>query len=145
MSKKPENKEIKLTLLAGKANPSPPVGPALGQHGLNIMEFCKAFNEKTASMEAGTPVPVVITVLEKRKFSFVVKLPPVSFWLKKAAKIKSGSALSKREKAIGSVTQAQCQEIAEKKLPDLNTTDVVAATKTVVGTAMSMGLTVTKG
>ena len=132
---------IKLQVAAGKANPSPPIGPALGQRGLNIMEFCKAFNAQTQSVEPGTPLPVVITVYADRTFSFVMKTPPNSYLLKKAAKITKGSSAPGRAGA-GSVTMAQVREIAEMKMKDLNAHDLDAAAKMIVGSALSMGLTV---
>ncbi len=132
---------IKLQVPAGAANPSPPIGPALGQRGLNIMEFCKAFNAKTAQMEKGTPIPVVITAYQDRSFTFEMKLPPVSYFLKKAANIQKGSGTTGRG-TIGSVTRAQLREIAEKKLPDLNATSVDAAVSMIEGSARSMGLEV---
>ena len=132
---------IKLQIPAGKANPSPPVGPALGQHGVNIMEFCKAFNAETQDTEAGLPIPVVITVYADRSFSFVKKTPPASILLKKAAKIDKGSGEPNREK-VGTVTDAQLAEIAEMKKDDLNAHDVEAAKKIIAGTARSMGLEV---
>lgn len=132
---------IKLQIAAGKANPSPPVGPALGQHGVNIMEFCKAFNAKTQGMEAGLPVPVVITVYADRSFTFIMKTPPASILLKKAAGIKSGSGRPNTEK-VGTVTRAQLEEIANTKEPDLNAGDLDAAVRIIAGTARSMGLNV---
>ncbi|WP_250656525.1 50S ribosomal protein L11 [Alkalimarinus coralli] len=132
---------IKLQVGAGKANPSPPVGPALGQHGVNIMEFCKAFNAKTQGMEAGLPVPVVITVYADRSFTFIMKTPPASILLKKAAGIKSGSGRPNTEK-VGTVTRAQLEEIATTKEPDLNSGDLDAAVRIIAGTARSMGLNV---
>ena len=132
---------IKLQIEAGKANPSPPVGPALGQRGLNIMEFCKAFNAKTQKMEPGTPIPVIITAYADRTFSFVTKLPPVSYYIKKAANVKSASKAPGREKA-GKITSAQVKEIAEKKMPDLNCHTVEAAMEMVAGQARSMGIEV---
>ena len=132
---------IKLQVPAGKANPSPPIGPALGQAGLNIMEFCKAFNAETQGMEQGMPIPVVITVYADRTFSFVTKTPPASFFLKKAAKLKKGSGTTGRE-VIGRVTMAQCREIAEQKMKDLNAADLDAAAQMIAGTAKSMGLEV---
>ena len=130
---------IKLQVAAGKANPSPPVGPALGQHGVNIMEFCKAFNAQTQSMEAGMPIPVVITVYNDRSFTFITKTPPASVLLKKAAGIKSGSGRPNTEK-VGTVNRAQLEEIATVKMPDLTASDMDAAVRTVAGTARSMGL-----
>ncbi len=132
---------IKLQVPAGKANPSPPIGPALGQRGLNIMEFCKAFNAQTQSMEPGTPLPVIITAYADRTFSFVMKLPPVSYLLKRAAGITKGASNVGRE-SCGKVTMAQVREIAEKKMKDLNANDVDAACMMVIGSAKSMGLEV---
>ena len=132
---------IKLQVPAGAANPSPPIGPALGQRGLNIMEFCKAFNAKTAQMEKGTPIPVVITAYQDRSFTFEMKLPPMSFFLKKAAKIQGGSKTPGRGSA-GTVTKAQIREIAEAKMPDLNCESVESAMAMVEGSARSMGLEV---
>jgi large subunit ribosomal protein L11 len=133
---------IKLQVPAGKANPSPPIGPALGQRGLNIMDFCKKFNAETQNVEVGTPLPVIITAFGDRTFTFIVKTPPVSFFLKKAANITSASKTPGRGATAGSVTVAQCREIAEKKMKDLNAHDLDAATKMVVGSARSMGLAV---
>ena len=132
---------IKLQVAAGKANPSPPVGPALGQHGVNIMEFCKAFNAQTQSMEAGMPVPVVITVYADRSFTFITKTPPAAVLLKKAAGLKSGSARPNTEK-VGTVTRAQLEEIATVKMEDLTAADMDAAVRTIAGSARSMGLNV---
>ena len=132
---------IKLQVPAGKANPSPPVGPALGQHGVNIMEFCKAFNAQTQSMEAGMPVPVVITVYADRSFTFITKTPPAAVLLKKAAGLKSGSARPNTEK-VGTVTRAQLEEIATVKMEDLTAADMDAAVRTIAGSARSMGLNV---
>ena len=132
---------IKLQVAAGKANPSPPVGPALGQHGVNIMEFCKAFNAQTQSMEAGIPVPVVITVYADRSFTFITKTPPAAVLLKKAAGLKSGSARPNTEK-VGTVTRAQLEEIATVKMEDLTAADMDAAVRTIAGSARSMGLNV---
>ena len=132
---------IKLQVAAGKANPSPPVGPALGQHGLNIMEFCKAFNAQTQSMEAGSPVPVVISVYSDRSFTFEVKTPPAAFLLRKAAGVKSGSGRPNTEK-VGSVTRAQLEEIANIKDADLTAADLDAAVRTIAGSARSMGIDV---
>lgn len=131
---------IKLQCPAGQANPSPPVGPALGQHGLNIMEFCKAFNARTQD-QAGLIIPAVITVYADRTFTFDLKTPPAAVLLKRAAKVEKGSGEPNREK-VGSVTKAQLQEIAEIKMPDLNANDIDAAMKIVAGTARSMGLEV---
>jgi large subunit ribosomal protein L11 len=132
---------IKLQVPAGQANPSPPVGPALGQHGVNIMEFCKAFNAQTQGMEQGMPVPVVITVYSDRSFTFVTKTPPASILLKKAAGIKKGSGTPNSNK-VGKVTRAQLEEIAKIKDPDLNAADLNAAVKIIAGSARSMGLEV---
>ncbi|MGB2249030.1 MAG: 50S ribosomal protein L11 [Alcanivorax sediminis] len=132
---------IKLQVAAGQANPSPPVGPALGQHGVNIMEFCKAFNAQTQQMDAGAPVPVVITVYSDRSFTFTMKTPPASYLLKKAAKIKSGSG-EPNTKKVGKVTRAQLEEIAKAKEPDLTAADLDAAVRTIAGSARSMGLDV---
>jgi large subunit ribosomal protein L11 len=132
---------LKLQVPAGAANPSPPIGPALGQRGLNIMEFCKAFNAKTQQMEKGAPIPVVITVYADRSFTFEMKTPPVSHFLKKAAAIQSGSKTPGRDKA-GSVTKAQVKEIAQTKMQDLNCDTVEAAMRMVEGSARSMGLEV---
>lgn len=140
MAKKVEG-YIKLQVGAGKANPSPPVGPALGQHGVNIMEFCKAFNAKTQSFDPGMPIPVVITVYNDRSFTFETKTPPASFLLKKALGVKSGSGVPNRDK-IGTVTRAQLEEIAKTKEPDLTAADVDAAVRTIAGTARSMGIEV---
>ncbi|WP_159718888.1 50S ribosomal protein L11 [Geminicoccus flavidas] len=133
---------IKLQVPAGKANPSPPIGPALGQRGLNIMDFCKKFNAETQNVEVGTPLPVIITAFADRTFTFIVKTPPVSFFLKRAANITSASKTPGRGGDAGSVTMAQCREIAEKKMKDLNAQDLDAATKMIVGSARSMGIAV---
>jgi large subunit ribosomal protein L11 len=132
---------LKLQVPAGAANPSPPIGPALGQRGLNIMEFCKAFNAQTQNLERNTPIPVVITVYADRSFNFEMRTPPVSYFLKKAAKIESGAKTPGRG-SIGSVTKAQVREIAEKKMKDLNCDTVEAAMRMVEGSARSMGLEV---
>ena len=132
---------IKLQVAAGQANPSPPVGPALGQHGVNIMDFCKAFNAQTQSVEQGLPIPVVITVYSDRSFTFETKTPPASFLLKKAAGVKSGSGRPNTEK-VGTVTRAQLEEIAKTKEPDLTAADLDAAVRTIAGSARSMGLNV---
>ena len=132
---------IKLQVKAGQANPSPPVGPALGQHGVNIMEFCKAFNAETQKLEPGLPVPVVITVYADRSFTFVTKTPPAAVLLLKAAGIKSGSGRPNTEK-VGSVSRAQLEDIATAKDPDLTAGDMDAAVRTIAGTARSMGLKV---
>ncbi len=131
---------VKLQVPGGLANPSPPVGPALGQHGVNIMEFCKAFNARTAKQK-GTIIPVVITIYADRSFTFVTKTPPAAVLLKQAAKIEKGSGEPNRKK-VGRVSQAQIREIAETKMPDLNARDLDAAIRIVAGTARSMGLTV---
>jgi large subunit ribosomal protein L11 len=132
---------LKLQVPAGSATPSPPIGPALGQRGLNIMEFCKAFNAKTAEEEKGAPIPVVITIFADKSFSFETKLPPVTYLLKKAINVKSGSKLPGKDSA-GTVTQQQIREIAEQKMKDLNAYDVDAAAKMIAGSARSMGIQV---
>nr|WP_321268768.1 50S ribosomal protein L11 [uncultured Tolumonas sp.] len=132
---------IKLQVKAGSANPSPPVGPALGQHGVNIMEFCKAFNARTDKLEKGAPTPVVITVYSDRSFTFETKTPPASYLLKKAADIKSGSAKPNKDK-VGKVTHAQLLEIAKTKEPDMTGTDLEAKARCIAGSARSMGLVV---
>lgn len=132
---------IKLQVPAGQANPSPPVGPALGQHGVNIMEFCKAFNAETQNVEPGLPIPVIITVFNDRSFTFVTKTPPASILLKKAAGIKSGSGVPNMNK-VGKVNRAQLEEIANTKMPDLTAADMDAAVRTIAGTARSMGIDV---
>ena len=132
---------IKLQVKAGQANPSPPVGPALGQHGVNIMEFCKAFNAQTQQMEQGLPIPVVITVYSDRSFTFVTKTPPASILLIKAAGIPKGSGVPNRDK-VGKVSRAQLEEIAKTKDPDLTASDLDAAVRTIAGTARSMGIDV---
>ena len=132
---------IKLQVAAGKANPSPPVGPALGQKGVNIMEFCKAFNAATQGMEVGMPVPVVITVYSDKSFTFITKTPPASVLLKKTMGLKSGSARPNSDK-VGKVSRAQLEEIAKTKEPDLTAADLDAAVRTIAGTARSMGLEV---
>ncbi|MBB3185388.1 large subunit ribosomal protein L11 [Halomonas fontilapidosi] len=132
---------IKLQVAAGKANPSPPVGPALGQHGVNIMEFCKAFNAATQDIEVGLPTPVVITVYSDRSFTFITKTPPAAVLLKKAAGIKSGSGEPNKTK-VGTVTREQLEEIAKTKEPDLTAADLDAAVRTIAGSARSMGLNV---
>lgn len=132
---------IKLQVPAGKANPSPPIGPALGQKGVNIMEFCKAFNAATQKMEVGQPTPVVITVYSDRSFTFTMKTPPATYLLKKAAGLKSGSPRPNTQK-VGKVTRAQLEEIATLKKPDLTAADMDAAVRTIAGSARSMGLEV---
>ncbi|MCC7167486.1 MAG: 50S ribosomal protein L11 [Rhodospirillales bacterium] len=133
---------IKLQIPAGKANPSPPVGPALGQRGLNIMEFCKAFNAATQQLEPGMPIPVVITAYSDRTFSFITKTPPITYFLKKAAGIEKGSQTTGRGAKVGKVTMTQVRDIAAKKMADLNAHDIEAASKMIVGSARSMGLEV---
>ena len=132
---------VKLQVPAGQANPSPPIGPALGQAGLNIMEFCKAFNAKTQQLEKGMPIPVVITAYQDASFDFITKTPPASFLLKKAAKIKSGAGTTGTQ-VVGSVTMAQCRDIAETKMVDLNANDLDAGAIMIAGTARSMGIEV---
>ena len=132
---------IKLQVAAGQANPSPPVGPALGQHGVNIMEFCKAFNAETQGMEPGLPIPVVITVYTDRSFTFIKKTPPASVLLRKAAGIKAGSGRPNTEK-VGKVTRAQLEEIAMAKMPDITAADMDAAVRTIAGSARSAGIEV---
>ncbi len=130
---------IKLQVPAGKANPSPPVGPALGQHGVNIMEFCKTFNAQTQGMEAGLPIPVVITVYADRSFSFITKTPPASVLLKKAAGLSKGSSNPNTNK-VGKVSRAQLEEIAQTKFQDMNAADLDSAVRTIAGSARSMGI-----
>ena len=132
---------IKLQVPAGKANPSPPIGPALGQRGLNIMEFCKAFNAKTQGMEPGLPIPVVITAFADKSFTFVMKTPPATVLIKKAIKLDKGSARPHVDK-VGTITRAQLEEIANTKEPDLTAADMDAAVRTIAGTARSMGINV---
>jgi len=132
--------QIKLQIPGGQANPAPPVGPALGQHGLNIMEFCKAFNERTKDQQ-GTILPVIITVYEDRTYTFIIKTPPAAVLIKKALKLEKGSSEPNKTK-VGKITQAQLEEIAKLKMPDLNAHDVVAAKKIIAGTARSMGVEV---
>ncbi len=132
---------IKLQVPAGKANPSPPIGPALGQRGLNIMEFCKAFNAQTQGMEVGLPVPVVITAYADKSFTFVMKTPPATVLIKKAAKVSKGSPKPHTDK-VGKITRAQAEEIAKTKMPDLTAADLNAAVRTIAGSARSMGITV---
>jgi large subunit ribosomal protein L11 len=135
---------IKLQVPAGEANPSPPVGPALGQHGVNIMEFCKAFNAQTQQAEKGLPTPVVITVYSDRSFTFITKTPPASVLLKKAVGIQKGSGTPNTSK-VGTVTRAQLEEVASMKMPDLNAADMDAAVRIIAGSARSMGLDVEEG
>lgn len=132
---------IKLQVKAGEANPSPPIGPALGQRGVNIMEFCKAFNAKTQDVEKGLPLPVVITVYSDKSFTFITKTPPATVLLKKATGLKSGSS-NPNTKKVGTVTREQLEEIAKTKMEDLNAADLDAAVKTIAGSARSMGLNV---
>ena len=134
---------IKLEIPAGQANPSPPVGPALGQRGLNIMEFCKAFNAATQNATPGTPTPVIITAYSDRSFSFETRTPPASYFLKKAAKVQKGSPEPNRNK-VGRVSKAQVREIAEAKMADLNAADVDAAMRIIMGSARSMGIEITE-
>jgi len=133
---------VKLQVPAGKANPSPPIGPALGQQGVNIMEFCKAFNAATSSLEPGMPIPVVITVYQDRSFTFITKQPPVSYFLLKAAKLDKGAQATGRDPNVGKVTMSQIREIAGKKMRDMNAHDVEAACSMIAGSARSMGLEV---
>ena len=135
---------IKLQVPAGAATPSPPIGPALGQRGVNIMGFCKEFNARTGEMDKGTPLPTVITVYQDKSFTFVTKTPPATFFIKKAINLKSGSKLPGREVA-GKITMSQCRDIAEKKMKDLNANDLEAAAKIIEGSAIAMGLKVVEG
>jgi large subunit ribosomal protein L11 len=135
---------IKLQVKAGSATPSPPIGPALGQRGVNIMGFCKEFNARTENVAKGTPLPTVITVYQDKSFTFVTKTPPATFFLKEAAKIKSGAAKTSRE-TVGEVTRTQLREIAEKKMKDLNANDIEAAARIIEGSAKAMGLRVVEG
>lgn len=132
---------IKLQVPAGKANPAPPIGPALGQRGLNIMEFCKAFNARTQGVEPGLPIPVAITAFADKSFTFIMKTPPATILIKKAAKIQKGSARPHTEK-VGKITRAQAEEIAKTKAPDLTAADMDAAVRTIAGSARSMGIVV---
>jgi len=132
---------VKLQVPAGKANPSPPIGPALGQRGLNIMEFCKAFNAQTQNLEPGLPIPVVITAFADKSFTFVMKTPPASTLIKKAAQVEKGSPRPHTDK-VGKITRAQCEEIAKTKQPDLTAADLEAAVRTIAGSARAMGITV---
>jgi len=132
---------IKLQVPAGKANPSPPIGPALGQRGLNIMEFCKAFNAQTQKLEPGLPIPVVITAFADKSFTFIMKTPPASILIKKAAKIEKGSSKPHTDK-VGKITRAQAEDIAKLKLPDLTASDLDGAVRTIAGSARSMGIIV---
>jgi len=144
MAKKEIIAQVRLQILAGKANPAPPVGPALGQHNVNIMDFVRQFNDKTSKMEAGTIIPVVITVFKDRTFNFTMKSPPASFLLKKAAGIAKGSGAPNKEK-VGKVTERQIEEIAKAKMQDLNAYDLDAAKKIIIGTAKNMGLEIVSG
>ena len=132
---------VKLQVPAGKANPSPPIGPALGQRGLNIMEFCKSFNAKTQGLEPGLPIPVVITAFADKSFTFIMKTPPATVLIKKASGVQKGSAKPHTDK-VGSITRAQVEEIATAKMPDLSAANMEAAVRTIAGTARSMGITV---
>ena len=132
---------IKLQVPGGQANPAPPVGPALGQHGVNIMEFCKAFNAQTQNVEPGLPIPVVITAFADKSFTFVMKTPPATVLIKKAAKVERGSPKPHTDK-VGKITRAQAEEIAKAKMPDLTAADMEAAVRTIAGSARSMGITV---
>ena len=136
---------IKLQIPAGKANPAPPIGPALSQKGLNIMEFCKAFNAKTQSMEAGMPIPVVITAYADKSFTFEMKTPPVTYYIKKAAKIESGSQKTGITAPVAKISMDDVREIAKQKMPDLNAHDIEAASQMIIGSARSMGVEVTGG
>ena len=132
---------VKLQIPAGKANPAPPVGPALGQQGVNIMEFCKAFNAQTQGLEAGLPIPVVITAYGDKSFTFIMKTPPASVLIKKAAKVEKGSPKPHSDK-VGKLTRKQAEDIAKQKMPDLTASDLDAAVRTIAGSARSMGITV---
>jgi large subunit ribosomal protein L11 len=136
---------IKLQVPAGAATPSPPIGPALGQRGVNIMGFCKEFNARTENMQKGTPLPTVITVYQDKSFTFVTKTPPASFYLKEAARIKSGSGKTGRDAPVGQVSRQQLRDIAEKKMKDLNANDIEAAARIIEGSARAMGLRVVEG
>jgi large subunit ribosomal protein L11 len=136
---------VKLVVPAGKANPSPPIGPALGQAGVNIMEFCKGFNAQTQAMEPGMPIPVVITVYADRSFTFIMKTPPASYYVRKAAKIDKGSGTVGKSAAVGKITTTQVREIATAKLKDMNAANVDTAMKSIAGTARSMGVEVVEG
>ena len=135
---------IKLQVKAGQANPSPPIGPALGQRGVNIMEFCKAFNAQTSSLEPGLPLPVVITVYSDRSFTFITKTPPASFLIKKILKLKSGSKIPNKDK-VGKISRTQLEEIAKAKMQDLTASSLDAAVRSIAGTARSMGVDVEEG
>ncbi|WP_341791467.1 50S ribosomal protein L11 [Rickettsia endosymbiont of Gonocerus acuteangulatus] len=142
MTQKKIEGHINLNVNAGEATPAPPIGPALGQRKVNIMEFCKAFNAATQSIEKGTPLPTVITIYADKSFTFIVKTPPASYLIKKFAKVKKGSGATKKEAVIGKITIDDCREIAKLKMPDLNTKDIKAATKIICGSAASMGIEV---
>lgn len=142
--KKPIQGLVKLQIPAGSANPAPPVGPALGQQGVNIMEFCKQYNERTKDVEKGLPLPVVITVFKDRTFTFITKTPPASVLIRKAAGLAKGSAVPHKDK-VGKVTKAQIKAIAEMKMPDLNAVDIAGAMRIIEGTARSMGVDVVEG
>ena len=143
MAKKEITGYVKLQIKGGQANPAPPVGPALGQRGINIMDFCKAFNEKTKNLEKGAPIPVVITAYKDRSFDFITKLPPVSYYLKKAAKIKKGNSTPGRS-LVGKVTMEDIKKIANEKMADLNAINIEGAINMVKGSAVSMGMEVIK-
>lgn len=145
MAKKKIQGYLKLQVPAGAANPSPPIGPALGQRGVNIMEFCKAFNAKTQEMEKGMPLPTILTIYADRSFDFVIKTPPASYYLKKAAKIQKGSGEVGKGAYVGKVKKSQLKEIAEAKMKDLNAKDVQGAMDMIAGSARSMGLEVVEG
>ncbi len=136
---------IKLQVPAGAANPAPPIGPALGQHGVNIMEFCKGFNAKTGEMEKGMPIPVVITVFEDRSFTFELKTPPVSYFIQKATKVAKGSQTPGKGGYVGKLTRKQAEDIANQKMVDLNAKDLEGAVRMVMGSARSMGIEVVEG
>lgn len=136
---------VKLVVPAGKANPSPPIGPALGQAGVNIMEFCKGFNAQTQGMEPGMPIPVVITVFADRTFTFVMKTPPASYFIKKAAKLDKGSGTTGKDAPVGKITTAQLRQIAEQKIQDMNAASIETAVNSLAGTARSMGVQVVEG
>lgn len=136
---------VKLVVAAGKANPSPPIGPALGQAGVNIMEFCKGFNAQTQGMEPGMPIPVVITVYVDRSFTFIMKTPPVSYFIKKAAKLEKGSGTTGKTGFVGKITKTQVREIAKAKLKDMNAANIDTAMNSIAGSARSMGVEVVEG
>lgn len=136
---------VKLVVPAGKANPSPPIGPALGQAGVNIMEFCKGFNAQTQGMEPGMPIPCVITVYVDRSFTFIMKTPPASYYIKKAAKIEKGSGTTGKDANVGKVTKKQLREIAEAKIKDMNAANIESAMNSLAGTCRSMGVEVVEG